>query len=109
MKIVVLSMLVGLAAGFVDILPMIIKKMDRRAIVSAFLQYFFVSIVIGLIDIPGVIWWLEGSLIALALSLPIVIIVSVNDVKAVPVILSMACILGALIGLAIHYMKGFAG
>jgi hypothetical protein len=109
MKIVILSMLVGLDAGFADILPMLVKKMDRRAIVSAFLQYFFVSIIIGLIDIPGVIWWLEGSLIALALSLPIVIIVSVNDKKAVPIILSMACVLGALIGLAIHFLKGCAG
>jgi hypothetical protein len=109
MKIVLLSMLVGIAAGFLDILPMLMKKMNRSAILSAFLQYFFVSIIIGLIDIPGVVWWLEGGLITLALSIPIVIIVSENDKKAVPVILSMACMLGTLISFAIHFVKGFAG
>jgi hypothetical protein len=109
MKLVLLSMLIGISAGFIDILPMLMKKMDRSAIVSAFLQYFFVSIIISFIDIPGVVWWLEGGLITLALSLPIVILVSAHDKKAVPVIVSMACILGTLIGVAAHFTKVLAG
>jgi hypothetical protein len=98
------SMLLGVVAGVIDIIPMFIQKLSILAILSAFLQYFFVSIVIVNLDLPGVAWWLQGSIIALALALPILIIVSENDKKAVPVIVAMSVILGAIIGLAGHYL-----
>lgn len=99
-----ISMIVGVGVGFIDILPMILQKMDKRAIVSAFFQYFFVSIIILNIDLPGIVWWLEGSLISLALAIPILIIVSGNDRKAIPIIALMAIVLGALIGIIGHYL-----
>jgi hypothetical protein len=37
--------------------------------------------------------------------LPVVVIVSTQDKKAVPIILTMAAILGTLIGIAGHYLK----
>ena len=103
MQILFPSILIGIVAGVIDIIPMIIQKLSRRAIISAFLQYFFVSIVIVNIDLPGIVWWLQGSLIALALALPIIVIVSENDKKVVPIIAGMAVILGAIIGVAGHY------
>lgn len=105
MKIYLISMLIGLVAGLVDILPMILQKQEKSAIISAFLQYFFISIIIVNIDLPGIAWWLQGGLIALALALPIIIIVSGTDAKAAPIIAGMAVILGSLIGLAGHYLK----
>lgn len=104
MKILLISMVIGLAAGIIDIIPMIAQRMEKRAIVSAFLQYFFVSIVIVNIDLPGVPWWIEGSLISLALAAPVIIIVAGEDKKAAPVIAGMAVILGALIGIAGHFL-----
>ncbi len=95
---------IGVAAGLLDILPMILQKMEKISIISAFLQYFFVSIVIVHINLPGIVWWLQGSLISLALALPILVIISSNDMKSVPIIASMAIILGALIGIAGHYL-----
>ena len=100
-----LSMVIGLAAGIIDIIPMIARKMERRAIVSAFLQYFFVSVVIVNIDLPGLPWWIEGSLISLALAAPVIVIVAGEDKKAAPVIAAMAIILGGLIGIAGHLLK----
>jgi len=102
MSILLKSVLIGIVAGLVDILPMILKKMDNKSIASAFLQYFFVSIVIVNINLPGVVWWLQGGLISFALVLPIAIVISSVDRKAIPIILSMSVILGSLIGLASH-------
>jgi len=99
-----LSAIIGIVAGVIDIIPMIIQKLDKRASISAFLQYFFVSIIIVNIDLPYIVWWLQGGLISVALSLPVVFIVSVQDKKAVPIILTMAAILGTIIGIAGHYL-----
>jgi hypothetical protein len=99
-----LSVIIGLVAGIIDIIPMLIQKLDKRASISAFLQYFFVSIIIVNIDLPHIVWWLQGGLISVALALPVIVIVSTQDKKAVPIILTMAFILGTLIGIAGHYL-----
>ena len=100
-----LSAIIGIVAGIVDVIPMIVQKLDKRATISAFLQYFFVSIIIVNIDLPHVVWWLQGGLISVALALPVVVIVASEDKKAVPIILTMAAILGTLIGVAGYYLK----
>jgi hypothetical protein len=105
MNTLLLSAIIGIVAGTIDIIPMIIQKLDKRANISAFLQYFFVSIIIVNIDLPHVVWWLQGGLISVALSLPVVFIVAMNDKKVVPIILTMAAIMGTLIGVAGHYLK----
>ena len=99
-----LSAIIGIVAGIIDIIPMVIQKLDKRATISAFLQYFFVSIIIVNIDLPHIVWWLQGGLISVALALPVVCIVSTQDKKAVPIILTMAAVLGTLIGIAGHYL-----
>jgi hypothetical protein len=105
MKSITVSMIIGIMAGIIDILPMAIQKMDKRSILSAFLEYFFVSIVIVNSNLPGIVWWLQGSIIALALSIPIIVIVSEKDKKAAPIIAAMSIILGSLIGIAGHFFK----
>lgn len=105
MNIVLLSVLIGVVAGAIDALPMILKKLPKRAIVSAFLQYLFVSVIIINIDLPNVVWWIEGGLIALMMAIPIVIIIAETDKKSVPIILANAVVLGTLIALAGHFLK----
>jgi len=105
MNTLLLSIIIGIVAGTIDIIPMIIKKLDKKATISAFLQYFFISIIIVNIDLPHVVWWLQGGLISVALALPVVVLVSAQDKKAVPIILTMALILGTLIGIAGYYLK----
>ena len=105
MDTLLLSAIIGVVAGTIDIIPMVIKKLDKRASISAFLQYFFVSIIIVNIDLPHIVWWLQGGLISVAVALPVVVLVSAQDKKAVPIILTMAAILGILIGVAGHFLK----
>jgi len=105
MDTLLLSVIIGIVAGTIDVIPMIIQKLDKKANISAFLQYFFVSIIIVNIDLPHVVWWLQGGLISVALSLPVVVLVASEDRKAVPIILTMAAILGTLIGVAGHFLK----
>jgi len=105
MNILLLSALIGIAAGIIDIIPMIIQKLEKRAIISAFLQYFFVSIIIINIDLPHIAWWLEGGLISFALALPIVLIFSNKDKGSIPIVLTMSIIMGTLIGIAGYFLK----
>ncbi len=105
MKALLISMAIGIVAGIIDIIPMLIQKLDKRSIISAFLQYFFVSIIIVNINLHGVPWWLKGSLISFALALPVMIILPEDNRKAVPMIAAMSIVLGGLIGLAGHYLR----
>ena len=105
MNTLLLSILIGLVAGLIDIIPMIIKKLDKRATLSAFFQYLFLSIIILNIDLPYIVWWLEGALISLAFTIPIVLIVSITEKKSVPIIITNAIILGSLIGIVGHFLK----
>ena len=52
------SAIIGLVAGVIDIIPMIMQKLPRYSTVSAFFHYFFVSIIILNVDIPHIPWWL---------------------------------------------------
>jgi len=56
MDALLLSAIIGVIAGTIDIIPMIIQKLDKRATISAFLQYFFVSIIIVNIDLQHIVW-----------------------------------------------------
>ena len=104
MNTLLMSVLIGLVAGTLDIIPMLIKKLPRRANLSAFLQYLFVSVFIVHIDLPYIPWWAEGGLVALMMTIPIVIIIASGDKKSVPIILTNAIVLGTLIGVAAHYL-----
>jgi hypothetical protein len=105
MRVLFISMAIGVVAGIIDIIPMAVRKLERKAVLSAFLQYFFVSIVIVNMRLPGIAWWLQGSVIALALALPVMVIVSDADRKSVPIIAVNSVVLGALIGVAGHFIQ----
>ena len=98
------SIIVGIFAGIIDTLPMILKKMDKFATISAFIQYLVVSFIIAHINIPGISWWIEGPLVSLLMIIPVVIIIAKNENKAVPIVIMNALLLGLLIGIALHYI-----
>lgn len=92
-----LSVIIGIAAGVIDVIPMFMQKLDRFSILSAFVQWIVVSIVIAYIDfnMPAP---LKGLVVAVALALPVVILVAKTDVKSVIPILTMCIILGSIVG-----------
>jgi len=100
----VISLLIGIVAGLIDITPMLLQKLDKRALFSAFSQYLFAGIIIVHCDIPGIVWWLEGGLIALAMAIPVIIIISAHDRKLIGIVGGTALVLGTLIGIAGHYL-----
>jgi len=104
MKTFYISIFIGTAAGLIDILPMIAQRLEKKTIISAFIHYFVVSLLIVNIDLPGIVWWFQGPMISFILAVPVMIIVSKNDKKAVPIIFAMSLILGTLIGIAGHYL-----
>ena len=88
---------IGITAGIIDIIPMILQKLDRSATLSAFVHW----VVLGLL-IPYVHWdivpWLKGSIIALLTAIPIMIIVYPQDRKAIIPMTLFSIILGAGVG-----------
>jgi hypothetical protein len=94
-----IAILIGLIAGIIDVIPMIIMKLDKVSSISAFVHYF----VLGLI-IPFVNWdlspWLSGAIISFLSALPIMIIVFPKDKKALVPMIVFSIVLGAGIGIA---------
>jgi hypothetical protein len=100
-----LSAIIGLVAGIVDIIPMILQKLPRHSTVSAFVYYFFISIIIVNIDLPHIAWWLQGGLISLALMIPTLVLIGQTDKKPLPIITANAIVIGTLVGIAGHFLS----
>ncbi len=99
MNEILIAIIIGLAAGLIDVTPMIIMKLEKEANISAFVHYF----VLGLI-IPFVSWniepWIKGIIISFLSGLPVMIIVFSKDKKAIIPMIVFSLILGAGIGIA---------
>lgn len=104
MKTILLTCLIGIIAGAIDILPMIKMKLDRYSIASAFVFYFILPFVILNIDLFGLVWWLKGGVTGLAMAAPTIIMVAKEDKKSAPPMLIMSAVLGTLIGIAGHFL-----
>ncbi len=105
MKSVFISLGIGVVAGLIDIAPMIAKKLDTHAIVSAFVHYVVVSLVVAHIAVPIIPWWTKGPVVSLLMAVPIAIVVAKSEPKSVAIILTMSIVLGMLIGIANQYLN----
>lgn len=104
MNTLLLSIIVGLVIGLIDIIPMIVQKLPRYSITAAFLFFFFISIILFHTDIPYIPWWLEGALVSIAMMSPILIHVWATDKKPIPIITVNTLVLGTLISVAKYYL-----
>lgn len=104
MKEFLLTCLIGIIIGAIDVLPMIKMKLDKYSILSAFLFYLILPFIILNIDLYGIIWWLKGGIVGLILALPVIIIVAKEDKKSALPMFIMSIILGSLIGIIGHFM-----
>ena len=93
------ALAIGVAAGVIDILPMIAQKMERTAVASAFMQWVALGLVIPFVD-WGIAPWLKGAIVALLFAVPILLIVVPEDRKALIPITVMSLLLGAGVGWA---------
>lgn len=105
MSTFILSLLLGLAIGLIDVIPMILRKLPRHSTFAAFIHYFVATVVIVNIDLPMLPWWIEGGVLGLALMIPMLIHVGHEDRKPLPIITANAVILGETAAIAAHFLK----
>lgn len=99
MNPIFIALLIGMVAGTIDVVPMLIKKLDRSANLSAFFHYLVLGLIIPFVDwsIPP---WLKGLIIAELTTIPVMIIVYSKDKKALIPMAIFAAILGSGIAIA---------
>jgi hypothetical protein len=97
MKNFLISLLIGLVAAVIDTAPMVIRKMDKYFIVSA----FFVWIILG-IFIPKINFvpysFLNGIIVAILFVLPMSFLIFKLDPKGLPIIIVTTIVLGCGVG-----------
>lgn len=103
MKDILITALIGVMIGIIDVLPMIKMKLDKYSIVSAFVFYFTLPFIIMNIDLYGLVWWLKGGVIGFMLALPVIIIVAKDDKNSVPPMLIMSTVLGIVVSAIEHF------
>ncbi len=104
MKELLLTLLIGVIAGVIDVLPMIKMKLDKYSISSAFVHYLIAPFIIFNTDLFGMIWWLKGGVITLLLAIPVIILVAKDDKKSAVPIVVMSVFLGTLMSVAERLM-----
>ncbi len=100
-----LTLLIGIGAGVIDVLPMIKMKVDKYSCISAFVYYVIVPFVIFGINWFGNLWWLKGGVIALLMAIPVIILVAKEDKKSPIAMTIMSIVLGSIIGVLGHFLK----
>ena len=105
MEFVLLTLLIGVVAGIIDILPMIKMKVDKYSTASAFVYYLIIPFVIFIVNWFGSLWWLRGGVVALLLALPVIILVAKEDKKSPIAMTIMSIVLGSIIGVVGHFLN----
>lgn len=91
------ALLLGLAAGIIDVIPMILQGLPWEANVSALLHWLSLGIIITYARMP-LSNWASGMLIALLTGIPIAILNYPNDPASVIPIITFSVVLGGLLG-----------
>lgn len=97
MKKFPLSIVLGVVAGIIDVIPMLVQGLDWYSNISAFMHWIVMGFIINY-TVFGTKGWLKGLIVSEISSIPIAILVFQHDCKAVIPIFIMSAILGSLIG-----------
>jgi hypothetical protein len=100
-----LSLCVGAAAGLLDVIPMLARRLSLRSCLSAFCTYLFAAVIIFHSNLPYLPWWADGMAVTLMMALPVVLTFTGKERKATPVVLLNALVFGLLIAVAEHFLK----
>ncbi len=100
-----LTLLIGIVAGVIDVLPMIKMKVDKYACISAFAYYLIVPFVIFGMNWFGNLWWLRGGVVAILMAIPVIILVAKEDKKSPIAMTIMSIVLGTIIGVVGHFLE----
>ncbi len=98
------ALITGAVAGVLDIIPMLAKRLSGSFCFSAFLLYFFATLIIFYSDLPYLPWWADGMGVTLMMAIPVLLPLAGKDRKAAPIIVLNALVLGFLISVAEQYI-----
>ncbi len=101
----VLTLLIGIVAGVIDVLPMIKMKVDKYSCISAFVYYLIVPFIIFEVKWFGNLWWLRGGIVAILMAIPVIILVAKEDKKSPLAMTIMSIVLGSIIGVVGHFLN----
>ncbi len=100
MQKIKLGIILGVLAGVIDVIPMIIQKLTWDANLSAFIFWIIAGFVIAISDIK-IKGALKGVVLSLILIIPIAILIAWQEpISLVPIII-FNIILGSLLGWSI--------
>jgi hypothetical protein len=105
MKKIKIGILLGVIAGIIDVIPMIIQKLTWDANISAFAMWIVVGFLIATIELKlnSII---KGILIAFLVLLPTAILIGWKEPFSLIPIFVMTTILGGLLGFSIQKTIG---
>jgi hypothetical protein len=101
MRKVFFSLLLGAAAGVLDVLPMIPLGTGLHDMASAFVHWVVLGLVIAHLELP-LPSWLKGLVIAVLSAIPVAILVARTD----PVALVPMTVMSALLGSGVGHVSG---
>lgn len=104
MKKIKVGLLLGLIAGIIDVIPMIIQGLTWDANLSAFTLWIVVGVLISIIDL-NINPILKGILTAYMVLLPTAILIAWQEPVSLIPISIMTTILGGLLG---FFIKKFS-
>jgi hypothetical protein len=97
MKNCLISLLIGLIAAVIDTVPMILRKMDKFFVLSAFFTWIILGIFIPKINFVS-ISFLSGIIAAVLFVLPMTFLIYKLDQKGLPIVVVTTIILGGGVG-----------
>lgn len=100
MKKIQLGILLGIIAGVIDVVPMILQKLTWDANLSAFFHWIIIGFFISTIDIKvkGVV---KGLIVSIITLIPIAFLAWWNDSSSIIPMSIMTLILGSALGFLI--------
>lgn len=104
MKKVIIGLVVGIFAGILDVIPMILKDLTWDANFSAFSMWIIVGFFISITDFK-IISGFKGIIIALLILCPSAILIAWKEPFSLIPIIVITVILGAFSGIAIEFLK----
>ena len=101
MNKIVLGLLLGICAGIIDVVPMVLQKITWDANISAFAMWVVIGFLIAVNDLQ-INAIVKGVLLSFLVLLPTAILIAAKQPQSLIPIGIMTFILGGLLGFAIE-------
>jgi hypothetical protein len=99
MDTLIKALLLGLAAGIIDVIPLVFQGAGWQVSIATLLRWLALGVIIAYARMP-LAGWLSGLTIALLTGIPFAVLATVSAPSATVSLLASSAVLGGLTGLA---------